>query len=136
LELASDDPQQRGLARAVGAHERDLRTLPDAERHVIEQHPAVRQLIPDSLDVDVTHEDRFSHRFVCGFAWLSPLPYADESHGQGITRWLPYTGSLGTRRAWLRSRCAVRRALSPGDIFAATMPAKRGAANDVPLHRA
>jgi hypothetical protein len=30
------------------------------------------------LDVDVSHKERFSHRFVCGFAGFSLLRNADE----------------------------------------------------------
>ena len=78
-QLAGDDLQQGGLARPVRADQRHLRALAHAERHVVEQHAAVRQLVPDTLDVDVTHKNRLSHRFVCGFAGFSPLSDADES---------------------------------------------------------
>ena len=59
-QVAGDDAQQRGLAGAVGADQRDLGALPDPERHVLEQHPAVGQLVAHSGDVHVSHEDRFS----------------------------------------------------------------------------
>jgi hypothetical protein len=36
------------------------------------------------LDVDVSHKERFSHRFVCGFAWFSPLMDTDESVWMGF----------------------------------------------------
>ena len=55
-EVAGDDPQQRGLAGAVGADQRHLRALADPERHVVEEHPAVRELVPDPCDVDVAHD--------------------------------------------------------------------------------
>ena len=54
-QLAGDDPQQRRLAGAVGPDQRDLGALADAERHVVEQHPAIRQLEAHSGDVDVSH---------------------------------------------------------------------------------
>ena len=54
-QLAGDDPQQRRLAGAVGADQRDLGALADPERHVVEQHPAVGQLVAHSGDVHVTH---------------------------------------------------------------------------------
>ena len=54
-QVAGDDPQQRGLAGAVGADQRDLGALPDPERDVVEQHPPVRQLVAHPGDVDVSH---------------------------------------------------------------------------------
>ena len=54
-EVAGDDPQQRGLAGAVGADQRDLGALADPERDVVEQHPPVRQLVAHSGDVHVSH---------------------------------------------------------------------------------
>ena len=54
-QLAGDDPQQRRLAGAVGADQRDLGALADAERHVVEQHPAVRQLVPHPCHVHMSH---------------------------------------------------------------------------------
>ena len=59
-QVAGDDPEQRRLARAVGADQRDLDILADAEGHVIEQHPAVRQLVAHSCDVDVSHAEGLS----------------------------------------------------------------------------
>ncbi len=38
--LAGDRTQQRGLARAVRAHQRDVLAVPGAERDVAEQHLA------------------------------------------------------------------------------------------------
>ena len=55
-QVAGDDPQQRGLAGAVGADQRDLGALADPERHVVEQHPAVGQLVAHPGDVHVTHD--------------------------------------------------------------------------------
>jgi len=40
-EVAGDQPQQGGVARPVGPHERHLGPVPDPERDVVEQHPAV-----------------------------------------------------------------------------------------------
>ena len=54
-ELPGDDPQQRGLAGTVGAHQRDLGAVPDAEGHVLEQHPSVGQLVANSGYLHVTH---------------------------------------------------------------------------------
>ena len=59
-QVAGDDPQQGGLAGAVGADQRDLGALADPERHVVEQHPPVRQLVAHPGDIHVTHEDGFS----------------------------------------------------------------------------
>src|SRR5690349_21226827 len=59
-ELSGDDPNQRCLASSIGADERGLGAVADAERHVIEEDAAVRQLVPDSGDVDVTHEESSS----------------------------------------------------------------------------
>ena len=42
-QVAGDHPQQRGLAGAVRADQRDLRALADPERHVGEELPPVRQ---------------------------------------------------------------------------------------------
>ena len=61
-QVAGDDPQQRGLAGAVGADQRDLGALADPERHVVEQHPPVRQLVAHSGDVHVSHERQCPRR--------------------------------------------------------------------------
>ncbi len=55
-QLAGDDPEQRRLAGTVGPDQRDLGALTHPERHVVEQHPPVRQLEPHSSDIHVTHE--------------------------------------------------------------------------------
>ena len=55
LQVAGDHPQQRGLAGAVGADQRRLRTLPDPEADVVEEHPPVWQRVAQPLDVDVSH---------------------------------------------------------------------------------
>ena len=55
-EITGDDPEQGGLAGAVRPDQRDLRALADAERDVVEQHPTVRELVPDTGDIDMTHE--------------------------------------------------------------------------------
>nr|WP_284289773.1 VOC family protein [Angustibacter aerolatus] len=57
VEVAGDDPQQRRLAGAVRPHQRDDRTVADAEAHLVEQRPPVRQHEPDGVDVDVAHDD-------------------------------------------------------------------------------
>ena len=57
-EVAGDHPQQRGLARPVGADERGLGAVADPEAHLVEQHPPVRQDAGELLDVDVTHGDQ------------------------------------------------------------------------------
>ena len=54
-EVAGDDPQQGRLAGTVGADQGHLGALADAERHVVEQHPPVRQLVAHSGDVHVSH---------------------------------------------------------------------------------
>ena len=59
VELAGDDPQQGGLAGAVGSHQRDLGPVADPEGDVVEQHPAVGQLEAHTGDVHVTHEGPF-----------------------------------------------------------------------------
>ena len=59
-QLAGDDAQQRRLARAVGADQRDLGALADPERHVVEQHPPIGELVPDTFDIHMTHERRLS----------------------------------------------------------------------------
>ena len=54
-QVAGDDPQQGGLAGAVGPDQRGLGALADPEAHVVEQHPAVGELVPDGLHVEITH---------------------------------------------------------------------------------
>ena len=55
-QVAGDDAQQRGLPGPVGADERDLLAVTDAEADVVEQHPPVRQLVTHSGDIHMTHE--------------------------------------------------------------------------------
>ena len=77
-QVAGDDLQQRGLARAVGADQRDLGALADPERDVVEQHPPVRQLEAHPGDVHVSHETSLSvsrhadARRYCGRPDLGP----------------------------------------------------------------
>ena len=59
-QVAGDDPQQRGLAGAVGTDQRDLGALTHPERDVVEQHPTIGQLVADSGNIDMTHVERFS----------------------------------------------------------------------------
>jgi len=59
-QVPGDQPQQRGLARAVRPDERDLRALADPERDVGEQHSSVREHMPHPGDVDVAHGCGFS----------------------------------------------------------------------------
>src|SRR4029077_13431894 len=59
-ELAGDDAQQRGLAGAVRPDQRDLGAVADAERHVLQQHAPVGQLVAHSGAVNVTHEQSLS----------------------------------------------------------------------------
>ena len=59
-QVAGDDAQQGGLAGPVGADEGDLLAVADAEAHLVEQHPPVRQLVTHSGDIHVTHEGGFS----------------------------------------------------------------------------
>ncbi len=47
-EGSGDDVEQRGLARAVGADERDLPAFADSERDVGEQLPPVREVVADA----------------------------------------------------------------------------------------
>ena len=54
-EVTRDDAQQCRLAGTVGSDERDLGALAHAEGHVVEQDPAVGQLVAHSGDLDMTH---------------------------------------------------------------------------------
>ena len=54
-QIAGDDLQQRGLARAVGPDQGDDGTLANAKGHVVEQHPPVGQVIADPGELDVSH---------------------------------------------------------------------------------
>ena len=47
--------QQGGLARPVGPDQGDRRPLPHPEGHVVQQHPAVGQVVPDTGQVNVAH---------------------------------------------------------------------------------
>ena len=55
LQVAGDDPQQRRLAGAVGADQRDLGAFADPERHVVQQHSTVGQLIAHPCHIHVSH---------------------------------------------------------------------------------
>ena len=44
-QIASDDLQQRGLARAIRSYQGDHGALTNAEGHVVEQHAPVGQVI-------------------------------------------------------------------------------------------
>ena len=55
LEVSGDDAEQRRLAGTVGSDQRHLGALADAERHVVQQHPAVGQLVAHSGDVHMSH---------------------------------------------------------------------------------
>ena len=59
-QVAGDDAQQGRLAGAVRSDQRHLRAVADAERHVLEQHPAVGELEAHTGDVHVTHEESLS----------------------------------------------------------------------------
>ena len=54
-DVAGDDPQQRGLAGAVGPDQRDLGPFADPEGDLVQQPPAVRQVEDDGVEVDVAH---------------------------------------------------------------------------------
>ena len=54
-QIAGNDPQQGGLARAVRADQGNYGTFTDPKRHVVQQHAAVRQVIADSGEIDVSH---------------------------------------------------------------------------------
>ena len=47
-QVAGDHPQQRRLAGAVRADQRGLGAVADPEVHVVEQHPAVGERVPDA----------------------------------------------------------------------------------------
>jgi len=54
-QVPADDVQQGRLATTIGSDEGDLGALADPEGHVVEQHPAIGQLEPDTGKVDVAH---------------------------------------------------------------------------------
>src|SRR5215510_802224 len=58
-EVPGDEPDQRGLARAVRADQGRRRPFPDPERCVLEQHPAIRQYVAEVRHFDVTHAGPF-----------------------------------------------------------------------------
>ena len=78
-QLAGDDLEQRRLAGSVGADQRDLGALTDAERDVVEQHAAVRQLVPDPLDVDVSHKTSILGTPTVNGPRLTPREGSDRS---------------------------------------------------------
>ena len=55
-EISDDDPQQRGLARTVGTHQRDLGPIADPKVHLRQENPPVRQLVAHSRNIDMAHE--------------------------------------------------------------------------------
>jgi hypothetical protein len=55
LDVTGDQPQQRRLPGTVGADERHLGAVADAERDVGQQAPPVREVVADAVDVDVAH---------------------------------------------------------------------------------
>ncbi len=55
LQLPHEQTEQRGLAGAVGADERDVVTPPDAERHIIEQDPSAREGVSNPVHLQRTH---------------------------------------------------------------------------------
>jgi hypothetical protein len=55
-QVAGDEAQQGRLAGAVRPDERDVRAVADAERHVLQQRPAVGEGVGEMRDVDVAHE--------------------------------------------------------------------------------
>ena len=83
IELPGHDPEQGGLAGSVGTDQRHLGAVADPERDVVEQDPAVRQLVAHSCDIHVTHE-----RTVCS---------ADGPGRQPVPVGLPGTFHSGVR---------------------------------------
>jgi hypothetical protein len=57
LQVAGDDPQQRGLPGAVLPHQRGAGALTDPEGHLVQQHAPVGQGVPHTGHVDVAHPD-------------------------------------------------------------------------------
>ena len=55
-QVTGDQPHQRGLAGAVRPDQRGDRAVADPERHVVEQHPAVRQGVADVRRLDMAHD--------------------------------------------------------------------------------
>ena len=54
-DVADDDAQQRRLARSVGADQRNLLPVAHPERDLVEQDPAVRQVVAHAGDVHMAH---------------------------------------------------------------------------------
>ena len=52
-QVAGHQPQQRGLARAVRPDQRGRDPLADAEAHVVEERPPVRQHVADVRYLDM-----------------------------------------------------------------------------------
>ena len=55
VEVPRDDPQQGGLAGAVGADQRHDRPVADPEAHLVQQRPPVGEGEGDLVEVDVSH---------------------------------------------------------------------------------
>ena len=54
LRVAGDEPDQRGLARAVRPDQGGRGPLPDPERRVVKQHPAVGKDMAQVRHIDMT----------------------------------------------------------------------------------
>ena len=121
-QVAGDDPQQGGLAGTVGADERDLLPVADAEADVVEQHPPVRQLVAHSGDIHVTHARILASRTV-PVAWLSAGRARHRGQARSSTTglrpplgywsWLtPHSTEQSTAPRW--------KIIGPGLVVAAT----------------
>ena len=53
LDVTSDQPEQRGLARAVRADQRRRYSIADPEAHVVKEGPSVRQHVADVRDLNM-----------------------------------------------------------------------------------
>ena len=60
VDLAGQQAQQRGLARAVRADQGGRLPLADPERDVRQQQPAIRQVVIDVRRLDVCHPRRLA----------------------------------------------------------------------------
>ena len=101
-EVTRDDPQQRGLARAVRADQRGAAAVADAEGHLVQQRTAVRQRERDGVDVDVAHGTTVPSRGPAG------------------------TASSGRRRHGRRARTSAREPDHRGDRKARTAATNSG----------
>ena len=92
-DVAGDDPAKGGLARPVGADERDLGALAHAEADLVQQGSPVRQDETDGVDVDMAHEGPLSRTGAPVFQRVS------ERYAAGRPRGIPHR--LRQRRAGL-----------------------------------